>query len=199
MKQSFLLRLPEQRFVRLKKLAKSSGVSINEYLNSIFDQSTALTSIEASGMHKIDRRILDRIKAASFSSDLVAIILFGSMAKGAETEVSDCDLLLVLASAQKITRKLYTLWDDEVEGSIKDSLLTGREINPHFVALPKDLSEVHSLWLEVALSGIVVWKRGCEIDNQLQKIRLAIATGRFQRKVTHAQPYWIRSEEELTI
>ena len=102
-------------------------------------------------------------------------------------------------ATQKITRKLYTLWDDEVEGSIKDSLLAGREINPHFVALPKDLSEVHSLWLEVALSGIVVWKRGCEIDNQPQKIRLPIATGRFQRKVTHAQPYWIRSEEELTI
>jgi predicted nucleotidyltransferase len=197
MKQSFLLRVPEQKFVRLKKLAKSSGVSINEYLNSVFDQSTALTSVGSSGIHQIDQRILDRIKAASFSTDLVAIILFGSMAKGTETEASDCDLLLVLSSAQKITRKLYTLWDNEVENGINASITAGREINPHFVGMPKDLSEVHSLWLEVALSGIVIWKRDCEIDNQLQKIRLAIASGGFQRKVTHGQPYWIRKEDQL--
>ena len=197
MKQSFLLRLPEDRFKKLKKVAKNSGVSINEYLNSLLDRtSPPFSHIEGSGLEVLDKELFNLIKKSSFFSNLIGIILFGSIAKGLESDSSDCDLLFVLSHETKITRSLYSKWDDEVGDQINHLTSKGKEISPHFVNLPNDLNDVHSLWLEVAISGIVLWKNGSEIETLLQKIKQAVASGQFQRKSTHGQPYWIRKEGE---
>jgi predicted nucleotidyltransferase len=124
-------------------------------------------------------------------------VLFGSMAKGIETDTSDCDLLLVLSSDSSISRSLYKKWDEEVLDKITLTMSKGREISPHFVRFTNNFEDIHSLWLEVAISGIVLWSHDLETELLLQKIRLAIANGRFVRKTTHGQPYWIRNEKDI--
>ena len=46
-----------------------------------------------------------------FADELVGIVLFGSTARGDNTEASDIDLLLVLSPGVVLSRELYRRWD----------------------------------------------------------------------------------------
>jgi predicted nucleotidyltransferase len=189
MKQGFLIRMDEADLRRLQARAKKSGVSINMYINQILsDHSTPVSKSARDSSSQFLKPILE----ASFSSELVAILLFGSVAKGFDSESSDVDLLLVMDSRTKITRSLYATWDKEIEGRLDRIYFDGREVSPHFTSLPKDLADFHGLWLEVAISGIVLWRKDNRVDNLLINIRTEIASGAFKRKESHGHPYWLR-------
>jgi len=117
--------------------------------------------------------------------DLLGAVLFGSEARGEARGDSDIDLLLVAGPAVPLTRRLYTLWDEQ---------LADDRHSPHFVHLPSASSEAGSLWLEAAVEGTVLYDRDGRIGRFLGRLRRAIAAGRLTRKTAYGHPYWVKSE-----
>lgn len=191
MKQSFLLRLPSDQLTQLQEKAAETGESVNKFLGSIINKNL-------SGITSEDNKneLVEIIRSSSLSCNLEAIIIFGSVAKGLDTKNSDLDVLLVLSERSKISRSLYRTWDEEIADKISKQISHGKEVSPHFVSMPRDIDNIHSLWLEIAISGIVLWKANPKIEYTIQNIRLAIAKGCFTRKETHGHPYWIRNVTE---
>ncbi len=191
MKQSFLLRLPSDQLKKLQNKAAEAGESVNKFLGSLIDK-------DLSGIHGEYNKneLVDIIRRSSFAENLEALIIFGSVATGHDTKNSDLDVLLVLSENSKINRSLYHTWDEEVADRISTQISLGKELSPHFVSIPKDIDNIHSLWLEVAISGIVIWKASPKIEYTMQNIRLAVANGYFTRKETHGHPYWLRNLTE---
>ncbi len=189
MKQSFLLRLNESKLINIKKSSKDMGLSANEYINFIIDEKRV-----AAQAYQEDNPIIKVISKSSLFEKIEGIILFGSVAKKVDTNSSDIDLLLVMNQGTRINRSLYSVWDDEIESKLTKIITASREVSPHFVEYPMTIDDVHSLWLEVSISGIPLYKRTNKIDQILEKIRLAIAENKFIRKNSHGQPYWIRNE-----
>jgi len=87
-----------------------------------------------------------------------------------------------------LRRRLYEAWD-----ALLAERALEREINAHFVHLPRAAETASSLWLEVAVEGRIVRDRTGKIERFLVDVRRAIASGRFIRGVSHGQPYWKRS------
>lgn len=181
MNDKFLLRLPPGKLKKIKNKSSTLGLSVNQYIN------LKLESNETS-----ESSLVEIIKKSSLSSKIIALVLFGSVAKKTSDQTSDFDLLIVLDEHEKISRSLYAVWDTEVDCKLTPVMTDGKIASPHFVNFKSDLKDIHGLWLEIAISGIVLWKKNDKIDLLLQKMRTAIADNLFTRKLTHGQPYWIR-------
>jgi len=120
----------------------------------------------------------------------VGLVLFGSAARGEATPESDIDLLLVLERGSRLSRKLYSEWDELVRSVLTQS--GGREISPQFVRLPSTPLEGGGLWFEAALEGIVLWERGRRVSQVIRSIREAMARGLLRRETAYGQPYWMK-------
>ncbi|HMO18191.1 MAG TPA: nucleotidyltransferase domain-containing protein [Oligoflexia bacterium] len=188
MSNSFLLRLPQDRLDILKNIAGTMNCSLNKVINRALEQ--FLTSRNLQGSQS---EIISSILGASFGPEVRAIILFGSVAKNTASAKSDYDLLIVLSEETEIKRSLYTHWDNEVAPLLTPEMTQGMDASPHFVNLKSDLDEVHGLWLEVAISGKILWEKDTKTESLLHILRLAISQNRFTRKLSHGQPYWIRN------
>ncbi len=125
----------------------------------------------------------------SFPVEPIAIVLFGSEARGQATETSDVDLLVVFPEGTPITRGLYSKVEE-----IEPRPAAGREINPHLVALPASPDDAGSLWFEVALEGQTLWAADDRVAQFLRAVREAIAVGRVRKSTTHGHAYWIHEE-----
>lgn len=118
---------------------------------------------------------------------LLGIVLFGSKARGEERDNSDIDLLIVLRPEVSISRSLYTEWDKMIRPEI------GEKYSPQFVHIAS-AEQCSSLWLEAALDGVIWADTDSRILMSIGSIRGAIASGRFRRKMSYGQPYWVREE-----
>lgn len=171
----FVIRIDPQLHVLLKEQAKRAGLSLNQIviqrLQNEVDQNFAVIQNQ-------------------FGKELLGIILFGSTVRGDQRKSSDIDLLIVLKESTKLSRKLYSEWDDKVESQL------GPQYSPQFVHLPKDLKQVSGLWLEAALEGEIVFEVGHDLRTTVYKIKDLISSGYFQRKESYGHPYWIRKEEQ---
>jgi predicted nucleotidyltransferase len=188
MKQSFLLRLPEDQMMKVKRAAKDSGISLNEFISRKIND-----SLEPQTFMPQFNELLAVILKSDLSADFRSVILFGSVATGNAMDSSDLDLLIVLDSNIPIRRSLYKLWQDQIEPEITSDVSGGRTVSPHFVHIPDSTAKAHSLWLEIAVSGVVLWRKSNEIDRWIYALRTEIASGLFQRKFTHGHPYWVRN------
>jgi predicted nucleotidyltransferase len=188
MSESFLLRMPQGKLVVLKNIAGKMNCSLNKVINSAVEQFLNSSSLEGTRSE-----IISAILDSSFGKEVQAIVLFGSVAKNTARANSDLDLLIVLSEKTEIKRSLYTLWDDEVAPKITLEMTQGKEATPHFVNLKSNLEDIHGLWLEVAISGRILWEKDTKTESLLHKIRLAISENKFSRKLSHGQPYWIRN------
>jgi predicted nucleotidyltransferase len=129
-----------------------------------------------------------------WQGDLVAVILFGSAARGDANDDSDIDLLLVMRPDKPITRNLYRIWDEfcgECGGTQDWS-----RISPHFASLPGSVREAGGLWYEVALDGIVLWDLDHQVMRFLGSVREAMGRGKIQRRMLYGYPYWIKEFKE---
>jgi hypothetical protein len=138
-------------------------------------------------------RILpDEVRAAilaaqkSAGSSLVGVMLFGSWARGQQTDTSDVDLLIVLDADARISRSLYSKWQQHATSV--------RKCEPHFVVLPQDTKRVSGLWAEIAMDGVVLVDPQLQIQRYLMRIRRALAEGRLFAKKVHGQTYWVQNE-----
>ncbi len=176
--------MPPELHGKLARQAEARGISLNKLCTKLLENS--LQSEQSWISKKLEQKLQDRI-----GEDLLSICVFGSRTKNSHTENSDIDLLLVLKSERSIERKLYFEWDKIIENESEEDW---KLYSPQFVSLPRTYKEAGSLWLEVALSGVIVYETGDQVTKILEKLRSEIAAGTFERKLTHGQPYWTRKE-----
>jgi predicted nucleotidyltransferase len=119
-----------------------------------------------------------------FPEHLLAVIAYGSWARGEATAASDVDILIVVEAHAPLTRALYRRWDE------RPLTWEGRPVEPHFVHLRGVDERATGLWAEAAVDGIVLFERGFETSMRLAQVRRDIVAGRLVRRVVHGQPYW---------
>lgn len=172
----FVLRLPPALHGTLRDTAHRAGLSLNEYcVRALAAPGTDPTGPGAAVAARA---------AAAFGADLVGVVLYGSWVRGEATAASDIDALVVLEASQPITRALYREWDqDPLEHD-------GHAIEVHFVGTPSAEGDPGSVWLEVALDGVVTFDRDGRIARYLGQVRRHIAAGDRVRRRAHGQPYW---------
>lgn len=184
----FVLRLPPGLHRRLRRIAETSGLSLNSVCVRLLSEAASMGTEVDSGSDHAGLRALAKKAAETYGDDLLGVVLFGSAARGEARADSDVDLLLVLAPKAALRRGLYRRWDELfAEGAM------GRELNAHFVHLPEAVHQAGSLWLEVAIEGRVVMDREGRVARLLVALRRAIAAGRFVRGTLHGQPCWRRA------
>jgi len=184
----FVVRLPVAVHAQLRQIAAARGVSLNalclERLGPAGEPHTAVVERDDA-----DRSHVVEACDKAFGANLEGLALFGSLARGMARPSSDADLLIVLAEGQAITRALYSQWDGL---ELSRTRLAGHEVSPQFVVLPGPKTLPGGLWYEVALDGQVLFDRHGALSRALVRLRLDMAAGIIERKVTHGQPYWVR-------
>jgi predicted nucleotidyltransferase len=172
----FVVRLPPALHETLRHAAGRAGLSLNEY---------CVRALAAPGADPAGPGAAVAVRAAaSFGPALVGVVLHGSWVRGEATGGSDIDALVVLSPTEPITRELYRGWDQTPMEH------DGHAVEVHFVGLPAQDDEPGTVWLEVAIDGIVVADRDDRIARYLARVRRDIATGTKVRRTAHGQPYW---------
>ena len=170
----FLLRLDQKLYLKLTRMASAKKESINSLCNQLL---AASVEIGTTGNDLLVRKI----KEVYQDEKLLGIVFFGSRARGEETQSSDFDLLLVFDSTTSINRSLYRKWEDELHSI-------------HCVTMPKTEDDTSNFWFEIALDGIILWENRDELKKKFSLLKLKLSSGRYQRRLTHGQPYWIKKE-----
>ena len=124
---------------------------------------------------------------AEFDEALVGLVVFGSRVRNEHTATSDLDLLIAVSESVAVSRELYTRWDSAVGAVHAEAGV----VSPHFAHLPSEDAAVGSLWLEVALHGVVVLDPTGVVAPTLARVRDRIAAGEVQRRAAYGHPYWI--------
>jgi hypothetical protein len=175
-------------------MAADRGLSLNSLCVGLLSEASSgeraparegslLPSAAGTELDALARRCVE-----TYGDDLLGIVLFGSAARGELRDDSDVDLLLVLAQGVPLRRRLYRQWDELAAGGCR-----GHEVNAHFVRVPATTDQAGSLWLEVAVEGVVIFDRRGDVHRFLVALRLAMASGAFVRSMAHGQPYWRRA------
>jgi len=173
----FVLRLPPALHASLRARARSAGLSLNEYC-------VRCLSAAGSGLgHEASAGAVIEAAARAAGEGLLAVVVYGSWARGEARTTSDVDVLIVVDQQTALTRQLYREWD-EMPPRWQD-----RPVDPHFVHPPPDRVE-GGAWAEAAIDGIVLFERGDVVSTGLARIRRTIAEGGLTRRHSHGQPYW---------
>jgi predicted nucleotidyltransferase len=179
----FLLRLDPELHAELREAARVDGVSLNEYCaRKLAAPAGPLASDVGAG-------VAVRRAASFFGAELIAVVVFGSWARGEAVEGSDVDLLVVVEDGVELSRELYRRWDAEA------LRWDGREVDVHVAHLPDPEGFSPGLWGEVAIDGVVLYDRGLRLSSRLAGIRACIAEGKLVRRFAQGQPYWVNLRE----
>ncbi len=178
-RDTLFLRVDANLSRKLKEQAAKAGLSINEYCSALMDQSLELKICSANEEHGA----IVHAAQLMFSDKLEGVVLFGSVARGDNTEESDLDILVVLERSVAINRSIYARWDASVEGIAKN-------LSIHFVHLPLEVESQSGLWCEVALEGIVLYDRRLMVSKYLIKLRHEIIRGNYTSSYSHGHRYW---------
>jgi hypothetical protein len=176
----FLLRVDPGLHALLKAEARELGFSLNDYCARKLALPADAAALADEGAAVV-RRAVD-----IHGFHLAGVVIFGSWARGEAADGSDVDLLVVLDRTLPLTRSLYAPWD---AGPLT---WDGRPVEMHLAHLPAQGQPPSSIWAEVALDGIIVFERGRRLSAALASVRREIADGRFVRRVSQGQPYWVK-------
>lgn len=173
----FVLRMDPGLHATLKRAARETDLSLNEYcVRKLATPGAVQTGAAADAVERA---------AALLGAHLVGVIAFGSWARGELVEGSDVDLLVVVDDEVEVTRDLYREWD---RAPIR---WNGRRAEPHFARLAEPRLRA-GVWAEVAVEGVILFERGLELSRRLVDLRRQIVAGRWIRRRAHGQPYWVR-------
>ncbi len=125
-----------------------------------------------------------------YGDNLLSVVQFGSSVRGEARASSDIDLLLVMSPEESIDRGLYRKWDAEIAPYCE------LPYSPQFSHMPHEESP-SSLWLEVALEGVVVFASTPQVQGVLSRLRERIASGEFVRRMSYGHPYWVHEQRSL--
>lgn len=176
----FLLRVDPALHALLKAAARDLGLSFNDYCARKLTAPVDAAALADDGAAVV-RRAIDL-----YGPRLAGVVVFGSWARGEAGDTSDVDLLVVLEQRVPLVRALYAPWD------AKPATWDGRPVEVHLAHLPDSGQPPSSIWAEVALDGLVVFERGRRVSSALASVRREIAAGRFVRRLSQGQPYWVR-------
>jgi predicted nucleotidyltransferase len=193
---TLILRIPSFLHQQLKQEARSADVSLNKYCRNLLDRKAGGSSAEdppVSMMLEVGRsrptellRDLSAQVLEGLRDNIEGLVLFGSSARGRQTEKSDIDLLIVLSGSMALDRDVYSHW--------RPRRFNGREVAPLFVQIPEKGERVGGLWFEVALDGIVLYDKNLRLSRFFSRVRKLIADGQARRMFTHGHPYWVHSD-----
>jgi predicted nucleotidyltransferase len=184
-----LVRLPSGLHGDLKNKARQEGTTLNEFCLGALKRALEPRSASSETLPRTVKLVLE----SGMGELLQAIVLFGSRARGDSAADSDTDLLLCLGDGVALTRGLYTRWD---ELAAKHPEELGRGVSPHFSRLPEAPESAGSLWLEVAVDGIVCWDRSLCVSRFLGALRRHLLSGAVERRTSYGVPYWVRRDAE---
>ena len=176
----FLLRVDPALHALLKASARDLGLSLNDYCARKLTAPVDGAALADDGAAVV-RRAIDL-----YGPRLAGVVVFGSWARGEAGDTSDVDLLVVVERRVPLVRSLYAPWDAE------PATWDGRPVEVHLAHLPDPGQAPSSIWAEVALDGLVAFERGRRLSSCLAAVRREIAAGRFVRRVSQGQPYWVR-------
>jgi hypothetical protein len=174
----FVLRLDPGLHAALRRAARDAGVSLNDYCVRKLAAPSGNPTAFADATAVVERA------AALLGEDLVAVLAYGSWARGEALSTSDVDVLVIVEPTARITRELYRRWD------ATPLTWDGRPVEPHFVRLREPGDPATGLWAEAAVDGIVLFERGTAVSARLAQLRRDVASGRLVRRLVHGQPYW---------
>lgn len=172
----FILRLDPELHAALRLEAQREGVSLNTYCaNRLADPGGVAPTELAGAVGRASKQ---------FGDDLLAVVAYGSWARGEATSDSDIDLLIVLRPGLRITRSLYDGWDEVPLHAFC------RPVEPSIVNLPKAEEPISGLWAEVSIDGVMLFDRGLVVSRHLAAVRRRILSGEITRRTSQGQPYW---------
>jgi predicted nucleotidyltransferase len=134
------------------------------------------------------RHYIEQTIIPTFRSELVGVVLFGSCVRKRLRPSSDIDLLIVLRSEVEFDRDAYS--------RLPEGKIAGHVVSPLIVRLPQSKDKLGSIWMEIALEGVILYDTEFEISQLLTKLRLKISHGEVRRKFSHGVPYWIHQQSE---
>lgn len=178
-RDTIFLRINSNLSRRLKEQAARAHLSINEHCSALINQSLEMKIDKPSS----DHGAIVSIAQTVFSHQLEGVVLFGSVARGDNTEESDIDILIILKNSVRINRSLYSTWDDATTNLPKN-------ISVHFVHLPLEVESQSGLWCEVSLEGIVLYDEVLSVSKYLIKLRQEILNGNYTSSYSHGHRYW---------
>ena len=177
-KEALFLRVTSELNSELKQKAAEASLSLNEYCVSALKENLSLT-LEDDKFSQV----LQNAKKL-FKNHLQALVIFGSWARGEQTAESDLDILIVLDQAVKISRELYTTWEEAVTLPPQYSI--------HFSQLPND--SLSGFWCEIASDGIVIFDQQLKVSRSLVTLREKILSGRYLSRSSHGHRYWLERD-----
>jgi hypothetical protein len=176
----FLLRVDPALHALLKASARDLGLSLNDYCARKLTAPVDATALADDGAAVVRRAV------GFYGPRLAGVVVFGSWARGEAADGSDVDLLVVLERTLALTRSLYAPWD------ASPATWNGRPVEVHLAHLPVPGQPTMGVWTEVALDGLIVFERARRVSACLAAVRREIAAGRFVRRVSQGQPYWVK-------
>jgi len=172
----FILRTTPELHQELSSFAAREGRSLNDACNLLLARALrGATPSEHPFLQELIRIFGDR--------GLRAVVLFGSVVRGMNTQSSDVDLLLVMDRATPIVRALYREWDDD-------------RVSLHFSHQPQVDEELSSFWLEVLFDGKILWNTDPLWPREWERLRAKILEGAYTRKQSHGHYYWVKTNEK---
>ena len=157
-------------------------------------------------LHEIDHHSqwvrLIELSHMKWGELLLGVVLFGSYVRGEQTAASDIDLLFIFRSGFELHRGLYREFDQLSKHLYNEA--NGRlgigphslPLSPQFVVAPAASPyvdhEFGSLWLETALSSVVLSERDYQVSRILARVRQQMLEQRWERHYAHGQPYWVK-------
>jgi predicted nucleotidyltransferase len=183
----FVVRIPPELHGRVRRYAYERGMSLNQCCVQALDRLTRDSPLERFTGEAAPEQWIKNARE-TLPNGLIAVVLFGSAARGEAGQDSDVDLLVVIDDTIDLNRSLYERWD---------ALCRDTEVNPHFVHLPAAALDGGSLWFEVAIDGIVLHEQGFRVSGYLRRIRQAIAEGLIERRDAYGHGYWVKHDREV--
>jgi predicted nucleotidyltransferase len=171
----FVLRIPPPLHAALTESARARGLSLNEHCVRSLARAESVTG---NAFSDTVARALEQLGPA-----LVAVVVFGSWARGEAGPSSDVDVLIVVADVD-ITRSLYAPWDNA------DLSVDGRRVEPHFVQMRVAGDPISGLWAEIALDGAIVYDPALSLAAELSRIRRAILGGELVQRSAGGRSWW---------
>lgn len=171
----FVLRLPLDLHERLADRSRQNGLSLNSFCVDLLRRGVSEDALDSS--------VLNSLRKIYGGQGLIAVLLFGSRARGTALDSSDTDLLLVFEPNTFIDRDIYRKWERS------DAAMLDPDLSIHCVALA-DVGAAGGLWFEVALDGIILWEVDRRTRELLSHLKRRIAEGRVVRDKSHGHGYW---------
>ncbi|RLF20017.1 MAG: hypothetical protein DRZ82_03600, partial [Thermoprotei archaeon] len=140
------------------------------------------------------RLIVEFLKA--FRSSLLAVILFGSVARGTAHRTSDVDLLVVIRELPKSYLRRASLLADVIAKVREEKMkLWSKGIYVSvqaFAYTPEELKEFHAFYFDLAFDGIVLYSRMGYAERLLEDIRRRLRKMNVRKVVMPGgRWYWI--------